>query len=545
MDEEESFAKLLSQSTTAAAPSWNATQADDPWANPFSGSTSSSNPFASPFGTSSAYVTGSTTDPYTSSMALPDSPKEEVSPYVSKLEEDEAEALGQRPDPPSVIAAREQEAYTQSTPMYGDDSVNGADQYFEGGGTIPPPFTQEQAKKVQEPAKKGLPSDLIDEDLLAASDPSASLKKAFVKSAPSAPKRDAGKEVKTESKAYVFTPGKKGGAKEAEKKPEVKAEKKPDVDKEEDKDLNRKQHEASVVMAEDVKVNSQKVEDKKAKAETAEPRDTKTPLGTASSVEEVKESQAEDTSAEEIRDEDNSDETNVLTPTKPIAIPLPESAVATPTETRAATPVPPASPAPIKTPVPDNDEVEPSPSVPFTPSSDRVAVSPLDAPPQQPDYGFQSLSIGASSIAPPPPPPKSPVRGDSNGWTTQATSPPGSKFAAKGWGAVDDDEGLFGRGGPSVRNVAADPWSNNTDTSEGGWGEPGVASLPSPPRTDGTSTVSNSVLLSVSAKLRSKRPQGSRHRRRRSRRRKSLLQERLPERLEPPNFTPSLCSRSR
>jgi len=177
---------------------------------------------------------------------------------------------------------------------------------------------------------------------------------------------------------------------------------------------------------------------------------------------------------------------------KPAAIPLPESNEPTPTTTRPTSPVVPASPARSKSSAATIDEVEPSPSVPFTPSIDRVAVSPLDAVPQQPDYGFQSLSIGASSIAPPPPP-KSPVRADSDGWAGKATSPPGSRFAGKGWGAIDEDEGgLFGKGGPSVRTATTDPWgssSNSNDTGEGGWGEPGMASLPSPPRNDGPSTV--------------------------------------------------------
>jgi len=485
MDEEESFAKLLSQSTTAAAPSWNTTQADDPWANPFSDSTPSSNPFASPFGTSSAYVSAASSDPYVAPMALPESPRENVSPYVSRIEEDEAEALGQRPDMPSVIAAREQETYTQTAPAYSNEYKQLDDQYLDRGESVPPPISQQ---KQDQPVNKALPSDLIDEDLLAASDPSASLKKAFVKSTPSTTKKDTSKEPKSETKAYVFTPGKKGSAKEAEKKAEVG----PEVKHEAVKEKSGEGH--SEMKEEDQGV--EQAEKREAASEEVQPEDAKGPeASTTDGLTEGADSGV--TSLQQSTGEEASSGAKEPTPTPPAAIPLPESALPTPTATRPASPVAPASPARNKTPAPNN-ETEPSPSVPFTPSSDRVAVSPLDPPPQQPDYGFQSLSIGASSIAPPPPPPKSPVRTDSRGWTSQATSPPGSRFAGKGWGAIDEDEGgLFGKGGPSVRNVAADPWGSSNDAAGSGWGEPGVASLPSPPPRDTGSSTVNIVRMSM------------------------------------------------
>jgi len=485
MDEEESFAKLLSQSTSAAAPSWNATQADDPWANPFSDSTPSSNPFGSPFGTSSVYVPAPISDPYAAPLVTPETPREEVSPYVTKIEEDEAEALGQRPDPPSVIAAREQASQFEPTSTYESESFR-PDEGYPGASSVP--SSQVDPQKQVEPVKKGLPSDLIDEDLLAASDPSASLKKAFVKSAPSAARKETKGENKAESKAYVFTPGRKGGAKGMVKKAEevpVAEEKRIEGDQVEGQDPRGKgEH----------KTEQEKQSEAKGADEPVPEKDT-LPSETTSAADNTNGTapaqQTDSTTAEEpVLPAPPQDDQKPAD--KPAAIPLPESNEPTPTTTRPTSPVVPASPARSKSSAATIDEVEPSPSVPFTPSIDRVAVSPLDAVPQQPDYGFQSLSIGASSIAPPPPP-KSPVRADSDGWAGKATSPPGSRFAGKGWGAIDEDEGgLFGKGGPSVRSATTDPWgssSSSNDTGEGGWGEPGMASLPSPPRNDGPSTV--------------------------------------------------------
>jgi sorting nexin-1/2 len=437
MDEEESFAKLLSQSTTAAVPAWNDTPAEaDPWANPFSDTTPSANPFASPFGTASAYVPASSADPYAAPIAVPpDSPRDEVSPYVTKLEEDEAAASGRRPDPPSVIAAREQAGF-------GDASI-GQPPYssFQNIHPASPPKSQEQQQqqRADKAERRGLPSDLIDEDLLAASDPSASLKKAFVKSTPVATKKEA-KEVKqeTESKAYVFTPAKKGSVGSEPKK-----------------------------------------------GQEAPPSNEATSAKTEKEPE-----KAADSKVVPAVESEKADQQPTPT-TAPTSIPLPDSSTATPTATRPVSPTPATS-----------DEIQPSP-VPFTPSSDHVAVSPLDPPPHNGDYGFQSLAIGGSSVAPPPPPTKSPVREPDNtttdGWTaSQATSTPsGSRFSGKGWAAVDDevDDGLFGKGGPSIRSSApaprADLWGGGVtvDASEGGWGEPGVASLGSPAPSAGPSHV--------------------------------------------------------
>lgn len=447
MDEEENFAKLLSQSTTAAVPAWNdpSTEAD-PWANPFSDAAPSANPFASPFGTASAYVPASSSDPYAAPIAAPpDSPRDEVSPYVTKLEEDEAAALGRRPDPPSVIAAREQAGF-------GDTSISQPPySSFQNIHPTSPPKSQQQPQG-DRAERRGLPSDLIDEDLLSASDPSASLKKAFVKSAPAPAKKET-KDVKkdvAEGKAYVFTPAKKESApKEPKEETQVTAdeEPKPPV-------LGNKTDEA-------------------AETKTGEATDIKKAPTTVPGPAEQQ-----------------------STPTKaPTSIPLPDSTSATPIATRTVTPAPPADVVP-----------EPSP-VPFTPSTDRVAVSPLDPPPNESDYGFQSLAIGGSSTEPPPPPTKSPVRepatANVDGWTAgQATSTPsGPRFSGKGWGAVDDEveDGLFGKGGPSIRTSApapsADLWGGSTvaDTGEGGWGEPGVASLGSPAPSAGPSHVRESM----------------------------------------------------
>lgn len=446
MDEEENFAKLLSQSTTAAAPAWNAPAAEaDPWANPFSDTTPSSNPFASPFGASSTYVPAPLSDPYTApaaSLSAPQSPNDGISPYVSKIEED----VRGGPDMPSVIAAREQAAIE---PAFGDASRRSLDD-----DDIP--FGQVRRDMSKPPAgdqgvqRKTLPSDLIDEELLAASDPSLSLKKAFVKSTPSATtgsasaKRDAGKADEAgKPKTYVFTPTKKGSALRESKEPvDVPA-------------ASEGKDSAGAVHSTDAKHTGSVSVDKVA------------------------------TTATEPHAQPSSGDTS--TPKIAASIPLPDSVVGTPSTARALSPAP-IAPAPPRT--ENQEQPEPSPLTAKTPSIDRVAVSPLDAPPQESDYGFQSLSIGASSIAPPVPP-KSPLNETATeGWSARRTTPvtsnsPASRFGGKGWGALDDEDdgGLFGKGGPSVRSgksIDNDPWGSGASNGDGGWGEPGVSSLPTP-----------------------------------------------------------------
>ena len=454
MDEEENFAKLLSQSTVA--PTWNAPSPSaeaDPWANPFSDSTS--NPFTSPFGTSSTYIPAAISDPYTSSaadVASGSDPTGEISPYVAKIEEDQ---IGRGPDMPSVIAARERDQ-TLPTPFEStkvDEELDDDDIPFGHRQGLGANFVSNNGTSISQ-QKKSLPSDLIDEDLLAASDPSLSLKKAFVKSAPSTKKETKSEEKDGKPKAYVFSPANKSSSAS-----------KPVVSKSatSDSGINGKE---GVDKEEDVNREDGKVEPEREEDQINEERKA--------------------TKTEEPVVENN--KVDRISPQKPASIPLPESTITTPTATRAT------SPAPVLTesePIKKDESVTPSNDL-KTPTIDRVAVSPLDPPPQDSDYGFQSLSIGASSSSVPALPPKSPTK-DETGWN-KTSSPSVSRFAGKGWGAMDDEDqddgGLFGKGGPSVRAVSSDPWGGGTTTSvssEGGWGEPGIASLDTP--TAGPSTV--------------------------------------------------------
>lgn len=322
------------------------------------------------------------------------------------------EEEGIRPDMPSVIAAREQATF-DSTPAYPDTPFK-VDERLQG----------DRVEKEEVPkggGRKGLPSDLIDEDLMAASDPSLSLKKAFVKSTPAASpaKKDQRKNGgESGSRAYVFSPGKKG--------------------------------------------------DQPKPNDTAMPGTGSNGITTAEPATKHEEPEAEN-SVKETTTEKEKEGDGETTPTKAArSVPLPESNAVTPTATR---PTSPTTAAPAST------DPEPSPAPSRASTIDRVAVSPLDPPPAEADYGFQSLAIGGSSIAPPPPS-KSPIR-EPNGWSAnESTSPPVSRFGGKGWGALDgDDDGLFGKGGPSVKS---DPWGGEEDSAESGWGEPGLASLQSP-----------------------------------------------------------------
>lgn len=124
--------------------------------------------------------------------------------------------------------------------------------------------------------------------------------------------------------------------------------------------------------------------------------------------------------------------------TDPASIPLPNSSEATPTTSRAPTPAvaatsPAAKPAPALAP------------------GDRVSISPLDAPNDGSDFGFQSLAIGASG---------------NNG---VSGSPP-ARFGGRGWGAVDEIGPLDGSG------AGADPWNQGG----GDWGEPGPLATDTP-----------------------------------------------------------------
>ncbi|ORX37263.1 Vps5 C terminal like-domain-containing protein [Kockovaella imperatae] len=401
MDDEESFARLLSQSTTVTKPSWTppAAQPDDPWANPFSDEPSS-NPFASsasPYPTlsTSASGRGPASPPIRAPFDSPTSPRfERPSPYVQQLEDDARTGLGAVPDPPSVIAARlgeqERDGYSSNGFAAPFDSPTRA--FSSHDPFSQPPATSPVVQGNDSATNRKLPPGLIDEDLLAENDPSSSLKRAFVKSEPV--KSKATESQSQVAQPYVFTPAKKT--------------------------TNHAQ------------TNGDAVKQDQEKGSTMEQPDTP---------------QAS---------------TFKLTFKHPTSIPLPESADITPTVSRTVTPQPPRPESPTKKTEPVDPPSAPSSSLP-TPATDRVAVSPLDAPSTEQDYGFKGLAIGSS--------------GSSTALFNGADTSTSSRFGGRGWGAMDeeDDNGLFGKGGPSTR--INDSWTGGDQ----GWGEPGVSSLPTGP----------------------------------------------------------------
>jgi hypothetical protein len=157
------------------------------------------------------------------------------------------------------------------------------------------------------------------------------------------------------------------------------------------------------------------------------------------------------------------------TPIVASAVPLPESQTNTPVPTRPVTPV-----AERQSPEPSTDAIEPDAAHAPSATLDRAALSPLST---TKDLGLQSLSVNSETLQtssasqaeksrPLSPQPKSPVA-----WTTEQSIPistavSGSRFGGKGWGVLDDPEedGLFGKGGPSGRS---DPWGNMSNGVEG------------------------------------------------------------------------------
>ncbi|KAI9634689.1 putative vacuolar protein sorting-associated protein vps5 [Dioszegia hungarica] len=548
-DEERDFAALLSQSTALPTrPTWSpqtsATTAAqlDPWANPFA--SSPTDPFSAPAATSTAlpsftsganggpsgsgsgYVPpaasgfddysstsggfGETRFDYTPSPPTAtysggagiDAQQESDSPYVQKLEDEQMlpSSSGGIPEPPSVIAARERDGMSWGeTDMsgFGAPAVStsswdpSADQYQ----VSPPRPSQAEPVPPHKPtppqtAGRILPSDLIDEDLMAASDPSISLKRAFVKSTPAAPAATKGKTPeKAKQGAYVFRPAgvpvkfrgqaeeKKGEAKAPEAKVVQEAKKveedgtapvveevQPPGDAAAAETVEEAEAGASVAPedkpAADVKgeilpadqgkeVAAQEPESARAAAPSPEPAPPK-----------VEPKAEPSSSAVELNTSDDSKSvrpTPSSPPLAPASIPLPASSV----PTRTSTPLPPSHIAPT------------SPSPPLyptqTPTHDRVAVSPLEPPSAHiSDFGFKSLSIGAAGMMPPP-------AAAEEGWGGGGSGI-GSRFGGKGWGAMDaapEEEGLFGKGGP-----VGDPWGGG---GGGGWGGEADAGPSSPP----------------------------------------------------------------
>lgn len=342
MDEEENFARLLSESTPAPRPSLFANESD-PWANPFGGDDLSGG-----WG-------GSSTAPAQDTSSSPPQ-----TATTSAYDGGFGSGMGTVPDPPSVIHAREREELAAFGGGFG-----GEDYSSNPFSSSPPRFPQPTSPKGRSPRspssptalrrsapssptsetaarQRTLPAGLIDEDLLAEHDPEASLKRAFVKS--SAPAKDDEKPVTVvpptpEKKApYIFKPGSK-----EEKKPAAAAEHKP--------------------------------QDRQALAVAAAAG----------------------------------------------SLPLPESSLPTPTQSRPDTPAGAGSPP-----------------------ADNVAVSPLDAAAPDSDYGFRSLAIGGAS-------------------TDGPLSSTGARFGGRGWGAVDDEP----------LSTGGDPWNEGGAGASSGWGEPG------------------------------------------------------------------------
>lgn len=290
MDEEQSFAALLRSSTPAARPSWNAPSdpSADPWANPFA--SSPTQPFAAPsipsvpspprldsanldlpdsngvYGESGA--SGGFDDaPF--DYSIPVVPRvdgeQRDSPYVQQLESEgvgngngngtgngvgfgaadyytDTEGNRNNVDPPSIIAARELEALSAQhafepyhTPAAGVESENPFAQTNSRDDTAVSPSIPNSAispppPPPQPPKKPGLPADLIDDDLMAESDPMLSLKKAFVKSTAASNASSEQRGAKTETGgnkgkgAYVFTPSPRKAALVASKREAAKSE---------------------------------------------------------------------------------------------------------------------------------------------------------------------------------------------------------------------------------------------------------------------------------------------------------------------------------
>ena len=377
--------------------------------------------------------------------------------------------IGNLPDPPSVIAAREQEA-TEAEEGFGSYPAQNQDQDAFAVPYSPPRPTADEVKVGSPtPPSRKLPSDLIDDDLMAESDPSVTLKKAFVKSTP-APRVESKVEGK---KAYVFTPAKKGGEDKKGKTPESKAapvkvsspQKQESLEKK-DTPVEKTKPAEEVVPVEKDEVTAKESEKVDAAPEAAPETVKSTEEPSKADDKDIKEP-TEAAAPDLIADTTSTTDTEptqpqISEPIQPESIPLPASGQATPSISRIASPVS-ANKGFLST----NDLFSPN----STPKHDRVAVSPLDPPPPaEKDYGFHNLSIGGSSQAQVAPPPKS-----STGWDQPSATSSGSRFAGKGWAAVDEVDDLFGAGGPSLR---ADPWGGSGDGE--GWAGDNVPTASGP-----------------------------------------------------------------
>jgi len=392
-----------------------------------------------------------------------------------------ASGIGNLPDPPSVIAAREQEA-SEVEEGFGSYPIQSQDAF-----TVPysPPRPTEEEVKVGSPTplSRKLPSDLIDDDLMAESDPSVTLKKAFVKSTP-APRVESKAEGK---KAYVFTPAKKGGdlGKKVDKTLESKATPVKETTPEKKESSVGKQAPEEEVMP--VERNKSPTKESELANEVPEAAPTGKSTEEISKDDDTEAKEPNETTVPETVAENTTPNTSETGPTQPQisepiqpeTIPLPASGQATPSISRIASPVS-ANKGFLST----NDLFSPN----STPKHDRVAVSPLDPPPPaEKDYGFHNLSIGGSSQAQVAAPPK-----PSTDWNQPSATSSGSRFAGKGWAAVDETDDLFGAGGPSVRS---DPWGGNGDGE--GWAGDSVPTMSGPSQVSQPSGLWGSQLMDV------------------------------------------------
>ncbi|ODO05118.1 hypothetical protein L198_01806 [Cryptococcus wingfieldii CBS 7118] len=429
MDEEASFASLLSSTTRPSQPRWDPAPADaDPWANPFAADGPSADPFAN--------MGASIFAPLPAAASSPSRAREDVgeSPYVQELKKDY-----DQPDPPSVIAAREREqralspgpgegvyassAFASPVPMAGGEDpfsnpfapasssipIDPASQPFTPPLSPPRPPQElgsvpKEAVEDKKQGKEVLLKGLIDEDLMAESDPELSLKKAFKKSERVAP---APKPVKEDQKeVHATTPT-------------------------------------------SVTPTAQHSPPKPSSPKSDPPK----------------------------------------TPPSPSHVPLPASEVSTPVVSRHPTP----SPLPINSSQDvDSQSDDGTMRQLTTPSEDRVSVSPLNAPDDPVEDKFEGLSVGGS-VPYAAPADGAPTKADSPmqstpkstiPWAGEKHTPVSARFGGRGWGALDDDgdeetgESLFGSasGGPLGASSAAVGSGELWGGDEGGWEEPGTSS---------------------------------------------------------------------
>nr|ODN85361.1 hypothetical protein L203_04976 [Cryptococcus depauperatus CBS 7841] len=440
MDEEQSFARLVSSTTLPARPAWDTPAAGDdhdPWANPFV-TDITSNPFAS--------------SSYSADPRIVSSSPRETSPYVKKLQREHMV-----PEMPSVIAAREREKemaeneaaqrgvyassafaspYDLPTTMANDPFAKPFAPIHASRDPVLVPFDSptshfEAESSVPAPKEEGktLLKNLIGKDLMAENDPEMGLRKAFKKSEPPKEKSQVkSKEVK-ERKVHGLSP-----TKEQEQRESIQREAKVDV------------------------VKTSKEVDGQTTPTELQSQSTPTP---SSPVNKNK---------------------------SPTSVPLPPSPASTPLVSRTHSPLP----KPILVSAQENL------SRLTTPSTDRVSVSPLDVLDSEPEPKFKNLSLGGSVpySAPPPLPNKDTPWEDSTSAAAPLITSSGGRLGGKGWGVLDedDDDEPIGSLINKTRNGTAglsggELFGNNNawgEKDDEGWGESGIDPIPAAPESAST-----------------------------------------------------------